>query len=603
MRAHFHALSFLLCLAMVGCVGDRQSLDPDVLGSDTTAGTCGGSLCADGEICVSGRCLCEGGDGGFDPCTGGRSCCPGVGCRDFQADAASCGGCGVVCAADQVCSGGSCTANCEGGLDACGGDCANLQTSNDHCGGCEQACSGSQTCVEGTCLLVCDGSLTECTGSCVNLDVDPNHCGQCGNACAERCEEGACVTSSICTAPERECVTGTCVDVSSSREHCGACGNPCSSQENCEQGECRAPPVSGTWQLAAGAQHTCGISPNGVLYCWGNNGEGEIGVDSPDNPQLALVQPLVSSPVVKVCGGGIAGTGSRHTCAVHASSGLSCWGHNGRGQLGDGSVQSARAPVAVQALERAESVVCGGRFSCALDADGTAWCWGDNNSDQLGDGSGDDTSSPSRVNGPGIPFVKLAAGREHTCAITSQGDPWCWGRGDNGRLGNGSKLSEEVPYGPIVGVADLVDICAGSEHTCAVTSLGQVQCWGGNDQGQLGMPGSDVDAPVAALPQISDAVAVRCGHKFTCVMHAAGGVSCFGDNSNGQLGNDSSVDQNLPVAVQGLAGSAVDLALGHQHACVALANGRLQCWGDNNRGQLGDGTTNDTRLPVDVVLP
>jgi alpha-tubulin suppressor-like RCC1 family protein len=146
-------------------------------------------------------------------------------------------------------------------------------------------------------------------------------------------------------------------------------------------------------------------------------------------------------------------------------------------------------------------------------------------------------------------------------------------------------------------------VAAGRQHTCALTSAGGVKCWGANVHGQLGNgtnTGSNVPVDVSVLTSGVVAIAVEEGNDFACALTSAGGAKCWGENDSGQLGNGTTTDSNVPVDVSGLGSGVSAIAAGGVHACALTSAGGVKCWGSNFQGELGDGTNTDSNVPVDV---
>ena len=253
----------------------------------------------------------------------------------------------------------------------------------------------------------------------------------------------------------------------------------------------------------------------------------------------------------------------------------------------------------------------GDRHGCAPDSTGAVRCWGSNSSGQLGDNSNSTRSTPVPVVGlSGV--AQLALGYRHSCAVLTDGTAHCWGDNDYSQLGDGTLLDRSTPT-PVVGLperedAHVVGLTLGNHHTCALTNVGSVYCWGRNQYSQLGL-GTIVDSLSPALVQLGtlsamNAAELAVGYRHTCIRRTDGTIYCWGDNAFGQLGDDTTIDNLVPVLpVFGLT-TARSLAAGFLHNCARLADGNVWCWGWGLYGQRGDGTTTSLALtPVLTLLP
>ncbi len=352
-------------------------------------------------------------------------------------------------------------------------------------------------------------------------------------------------------------------------------------------------------QISAGSSHTCALRSGGTVWCWGSNDNGELGNDQYSDTMIGNIPTPVKvgiSTATQIAAGGF------HTCALLSDGTVECWGGNSRGQLGDGTTNASPTPVEVMGIHTATQVAAGDSHSCALLSDGKVECWGNNEFGQLGNGTTD--SSPIPVGVTGISnATQVSAGYHFTCALLSDGKVECWGDNEFGQLGNGTIESSSTPI-EAPGISTATEIAVGSAHTCALLSDGKVECWGHNLNGELGNGPTDLNKhpnPVVVMG-ISTATQVEAGGYHTCARLSGGKVECWGSNYDGQLGNGLA-DRNshpTPIEVKGIS-SATQFTAGDLHSCALLSDGRVKCWGQNNSGQLGDGTHQSRKTPVEVA--
>jgi len=353
--------------------------------------------------------------------------------------------------------------------------------------------------------------------------------------------------------------------------------------------------------LGLGGDHSCAIVVNGSVACWGNNSVGQLGrgyanaYDS--NPWY--VQPFGQNrTAIAIDGGG------NTTCALLNDGSVSCWGAGDLGQLGNNNSANSNTPQPVSAFpgnKIAVSVAVGWGHGCALLNDQNISCWGDNSAGQLGNNNSTNTSVPvlaQPMGGTAKP-VALTLNTYHTCALLDDGDAACWGYGLSGALGTGGS-SSSTPVAVDVVPSSIANIDNGGWHTCAVLNNGSVACWGFNDEQQVGSyrPGSDPSATfIQGYDTARPASVVRSGVLHTCAVDTSGDIGCWGRGTEGQLGNGGTSQSRIPVNVSLPAGAkAVDIALGYTHTCALLTNGSVMCWGSGQYGQLGAGwaTTSST---------
>jgi alpha-tubulin suppressor-like RCC1 family protein len=355
--------------------------------------------------------------------------------------------------------------------------------------------------------------------------------------------------------------------------------------------------------LALGGDHTCGIN-GGAVACWGNNDIGQLGDGTTTNSSKPVEVVGLANRIIAIAAGGsrLATSGqSGHSCAITVDGAALCWGANYDGQLGNRSDVSSSTPVGVVGLTTGVVGIAAGDFhTCALTTKGTVRCWGDNASGQLGSGLATGRSVPIEVVGLSSGVTAITGGEYHTCAITTDTAVWCWGFNRVRQLGDGSTIDRRTPV-EVSGLRGAVAITAGLYHTCALTRSGSVLCWGGNEGGQLGDGTQNDSGTPVAVKGLDGVVAIAGGGVHTCALTFAGGVKCWGVNAYHQLGNGPTTFNSwVPVQVQGLVTGVDSIGAGDVHTCAHLGD-RIECWGSNGSGELGNGRTEEAGTPVDVM--
>lgn len=423
-----------------------------------------------------------------------------------------------------------------------------------------------------------------------------------------------------------------------------------------EFSKCNVVPDLGAVDIAAGNEQTCAITTLGAVVCWGTNHEGALGSGAPGSALGHSTRPvgvvgLPESTALAIAAGG--DFAHHHSCAVASGGVVKCWGNNVYGQLGNGTDDSSDVPVDVCADDMIPCVALTGvvdvsasttygSHSCALTTGGGVKCWGFNSIGQLGVPQSETTDcedpvppcsfTPVDVVSLSSGVATIDAGARHTCAvITSTGGAKCWGEDVHGELGNGPAGPSSVPGDVLLPSNTTVTaISAGYLHTCALTTSGGVLCWGANDFGQLGdgtTSGSQI--PVQVFGLTTGVAAISSGWYHTCALMGAGGVKCWGQSESGQLGDgalcgvtpgacdgdlatlDEDFIERKPVDVCAIGatrpcgsvlGGISKIDAGFAHTCAITTIGRQPlCWGYNEDGQVGDGTTTTIAIPVEVL--
>jgi alpha-tubulin suppressor-like RCC1 family protein len=361
-----------------------------------------------------------------------------------------------------------------------------------------------------------------------------------------------------------------------------------------------SPPRLQASLVDAGHTHACAVTRTGSVRCWGSNFRGQLG-DGTTLGRSVPVEVRAMSDVRSV------GAGD-HTCALTNAGSISCWGRNSSGELGDGTRFDRRTPVPVGGLPGLVTALAVGlNHTCALTEAATVACWGDNGKGQLGNGTTVDSATPLTV--PGLMSIaSVASGGGHTCAVTSAGGVKCWGSNKFGQLGTGSPGRSSLTPVDVVGLSSGVSsIALGRDHSCALTTEGAAMCWGIDNHGQLGsvtncgvFPNWVCPSPTPVDDLSSGVSELAAGPDHTCARISGGALRCWGEGNRGQLGNGGGYSY-VPVRVVGFQSGAAGITLGAYHTCAPRAAGEVMCWGENSSGQVGDGTRRRRPTAVPVV--
>jgi alpha-tubulin suppressor-like RCC1 family protein/uncharacterized protein YjdB len=294
-------------------------------------------------------------------------------------------------------------------------------------------------------------------------------------------------------------------------------------------------------------------------------------------------------------------SGELHSCGVTPAGFGFCWGEGADGRLGTGSTDDQRLPTAIATAMTFDEIDAANEHACGRSG-GNIYCWGKRSTGRLGGGNtGGSTSTPELTSG-GLSFLQMSTSVDHACAVNDANDIYCWGEGGSGRLGSNSTGDLDVPTLIVPPAAEPLakwsKVAAGRDHTCAITLAGKLYCWGHNASGELGNGGvveSRVAVPVLTTEVFTD---ISVGNRFSCGINGAGALYCWGDNSNGKLGISMAVPlSNIPVLVAGLSFSAIDL--GNDHAC-GVSGALGYCWGSGANGRLGTGDTDPKMAPTQI---
>jgi alpha-tubulin suppressor-like RCC1 family protein len=294
-------------------------------------------------------------------------------------------------------------------------------------------------------------------------------------------------------------------------------------------------------QLSVGGFATCGITTDYLAYCWGDNGRGELG-DGTTTQRLVPVRVVGGHKFSQIS------TNSTFTCAVGYPDGKGyCWGYNGEGQLGIGSndVSLHSRPLAVAGGLTFQRLTTGTSHTCGVSTNNRVYCWGSNDKGQLGDGTEIRRRTTPRLVTGMLKFAWVDAGDRTTCGVTTDSRAYCWGYGKNGQRGDGSVTEQVRSPRAVFGNHLFLRVVQSGSHACGVTPSSQAWCWGRNYNGQLG----DGTTTARLTPHlVAGGLAfgqVDVGGAHTCGRTTAGVAYCWGENSDGELGDGTNVGPEL----------------------------------------------------------
>ena len=332
--------------------------------------------------------------------------------------------------------------------------------------------------------------------------------------------------------------------------------------------------------------------------------------------------------------------GGYHTCTLTTSGTVKCWGRGDNGSLGHGKNSASSTPVDVHTSDTDSSplsgiaaISSGSKYSCALTDSGTVKCWGRGEYGILGNGGTTNSNTPVDVHtsttesDPLSGIIAISSEYNHSCVLTNAGTVKCWGRNNDGQLGNGSttqssapvdvcareKTAQEVSCPKLTGI---VAVAAGGSATCALTDRATVKCWGnytklGTGSNTDSLYPVDVHTSATDNAPLSGVVAISEKASHTCALTKSGFVKCWGRGDGGKLGNGGTTTRFTPVDVCARARTGgesscpklsgiIAVATGVETTCALTNTGSVKCWGDGSFGRLGNGGTSSSLYPVDV---
>jgi alpha-tubulin suppressor-like RCC1 family protein len=344
--------------------------------------------------------------------------------------------------------------------------------------------------------------------------------------------------------------------------------------------------------LSLSIYHTCGITSDSSLKCWGSNSNGQLGrgvIEGESGIPTIVDTGTTYSKVL---------ADRYHTCGITTQGYLKCWGRpETNSSYAANETIEFPAPVPIAPELKFSKISLRYYRSCGISDGGKLYCWGSQQS-AIGDGSNLDRLTPVEIDKDTY-YSNISIGEWHTCGITAGGDLKCWGSNWSGQLGIGTVDEGKVFPTIIDSGTKYISVGTGSDHTCGVTTSGILKCWGANWNKQLGIAGGDKSAPT----EIDTGVAynsVVTGDDHNCGVTSTGVLKCWGANWNGEVGDGSTGSVATPVIVD--AGTQYKrISLSYSSTCGITNSNIFKCWGDNGSGNFGDGTTVSQLIPTAIA--
>ena len=374
-------------------------------------------------------------------------------------------------------------------------------------------------------------------------------------------------------------------------------------------------------RIESGNDFSCVNDDDDNMYCWGYKPTclflGEVKVYE-TLPEIIRGYYSIDVNIAEIS------TGYSSVCLMSDQDEVYCWGDNAMSVLGNGTDMEESCSQLKTAQDKSvknksfTNISVNERTTYAINEDLELFSWGKSGQLNLYSGESYNYMVPFKKRDEWKDFsqniVKVSEGKSHACLLNDNGNVYCWGDNDLGQLGTGDNIKSSEPeivsQEGVMKEAKIVDISLGSDHSCALDSKGKVYCWGNNNYGQLGVGPADRKFYPTEI-DMSDAlynrtvVSLKSGDESVCVLDQIGDAFCWGRNNKGQLGNGTEEDSDTPVKVYDkgvLAGKVLKtLDLYSGHACAVDDDGGVYCWGSNYSKQLGNGTIENSSVPVRAV--
>ncbi len=350
---------------------------------------------------------------------------------------------------------------------------------------------------------------------------------------------------------------------------------------------------AGVTEMSAGGMHSLAIQKDGSLWAWGDNVDGQLGLG--DNEDRTIPTQVSSEQWRSLT------AGLQHSLGIREDGSLWAWGSNEFGQLAQGEdIAESDEPLQVGTATDWLAVTAGIYHTLSLTHDGKLLAWGNNEKGQLGNGSFAHSTIPLVIQETWT-WKMVSAGGYHSLGIREDGTLWAWGSNTYGQSAQGDELTASNEPLQVGTENDWLMVSAGGQYSLGIRADGSLWAWGENLEGQLGVDAAieQSNAPMQ-VGEDTDWLAVSAGDIHSLALKKDGTLWAWGDNNSGQLGNGTDIEySDTPVSVPG---SWYALQAGAYHNLAMKHNGSLWAWGANWKDQIGAGTEQEQyTLPVEII--
>ncbi len=342
------------------------------------------------------------------------------------------------------------------------------------------------------------------------------------------------------------------------------------------------------WVLvSAGRNYSIGIRADGTLWAWGVNNVGQLG-DGTLTSRNAPVQIGTDNSWVSIS------VGQEHSVALKSNGTLWAWGGNTGGRLGNGTTTNQSSPIQIGTDSNWKSITAGYSNTLAIKSDGTLWAWGFNANGVVGNGTTTNALSPVQV-GSDNKWLKVTS-KNQVLALKTNGELWAWGLNNAGQIGDGTTTTRLSPV--LIGSA-YTHIQTGGSYSMALKE-GKLYAWGSNSIGQFGNGTNTNSTTPLQITSNTNYVYIESGWNSSYCLKASGELMTTGDNTYGQLGLGNTTNLNTLTQTSIIVDGWLMISAGTYYMTGIKFDGTLWAWGNNGSGQLGDGTTTNSSVPIQV---